>query len=104
MEKQIEGSNRSIMDKMRMMTEIIKNLKEKNSEYDECYKRTDTILRTLANNQKNIEENIKQVKENNTNNPNITNEIGSLYKNVETLSHNMTENIEENAKKSRKII
>jgi hypothetical protein len=104
MEKQIEGSNKNIMDKMRMMTEIIKNLKEKNSEYDEYYKRTDTILRTLANNQKTIEENVKQVKENNTNNPNITNEIGSLYKNVETLSHNMTENIEENAKKSKKIV
>jgi ABC-type transporter Mla subunit MlaD len=104
MEKQIEGSNKNIMDRMRMMTEIIKSLKEKNSEYDEKYIRTDTILRTLANNQKSFEENLRQVKENNTNNPNVTNEIGSINKNVETLSQNLTENVEVNAKRSKKII
>lgn len=104
MEKQLEGSNKNVLDKIRMVTEIIKNLKDKNNEYDESYKRTETILRSLAINQKNFEESFKQLKETNTNNPNLTNEIGSLYKNVETLSNNMTENLEENAKRNKKIV
>lgn len=103
-DKQVEGINKSIFDKIRLLTEIIKNLKDKNVEYDESYKRTDTILRVLATNLKTLEDNFKEIKDNKGSNTQMPNEIGSLQKNLEALSANLNENNTENMKRIKKII
>lgn len=96
----MEFINKGFTDKFKLMGEIVKKIKDKNSEYDEYYKKTDQFLKYLSSNMKNMEESFKELKENSL--PKLTTDIVSITKNYENLNENFTQNLNENVKKSSK--
>ena len=103
MDKQIEGVNKNFFEKIRMLSEILKSLKDKNLEFDELFKKTDTIMRLLTTNVKKNDESVKDLKEISSTIPNLRNEIRCLIKNFESIQKVINDKEIENVNKYKNV-
>ena len=103
MDKQIEGVNKNFFEKIRMLSEILKSLKDKNLEFDELFKKTDTIMRLLTTNVKKNDESVKDLKEISSTIPNLRNEIRCLIKNFDSIQKVINDKEIENVNKYKNV-
>jgi DNA repair ATPase RecN len=102
--KKNDGTVKSLINNLKNVEENFKELKEKNGEFDDYSRKYDVALKTIANNIKNVEVNFKDLKDCSSVIPNLSNDVGSLHKNIVTLNQNLNETVSDNTKKSKKIV